>query len=155
MEYSKREPIEPGCIIWINEGSWVGKISSIISTEDDMQKWGVEEPGIMVTFDLSGTTNRAHAFLPERLFLSEGVELLRHEEICFISDMYRRLMLQCPELHTYTSFNIYTVTEHLGGLPSISRHWGIAVYNPNREDERKHFLFDERKCSFIPDQQSL
>jgi hypothetical protein len=79
MRYSDGITVRIKDKIWVNEGADVALVAEILESEIEIDKWGVEEPGIMVCFGSSAAEITADAFIALEQFQSEGIGLVEIE----------------------------------------------------------------------------
>jgi hypothetical protein len=89
MKYPDGTIIRQGDVVWLNEGTQVGKISEIIDDEFKVAKWGLEpgEYGVFICLDLSGNKLTNDIFQAEKQFVDEGIGVLSSSELSMILTM--------------------------------------------------------------------
>lgn len=48
MNYLSGEEVVTGDLVFIENGKTKGTIHSVIETKEQMEKWGLDEPGVMI-----------------------------------------------------------------------------------------------------------
>jgi len=91
MKYTCGRQISIGDWIWCNEGVSVGVVSLILEEEEQWQEWGLMEPGVFVSFDLSCHTLTQDQFVSEESFEQEGVAPLDQVEKQELQQLHHRI----------------------------------------------------------------
>lgn len=86
MEYPDGTIIRRGDVVWLNEGTQVGRVSEIIDDEFKVAKWGLKlgEYGVFICLDLSGNTLTNDVFQSEKQFADEGIGVLDDSELSIL-----------------------------------------------------------------------
>lgn len=79
-------------MVWLNEGTQVGKVAEIVADGKTSTQWGLneDERGIFICFDLSGNALSNDVFSSEDQLEDEGVGLLSRVELGLVKDLLRK-----------------------------------------------------------------
>lgn len=83
MNYPEGENIQLGDVIWLNGGTQVAKITSVIDNSIKAGEWGLdlEEQGIFFCVDLSKRSPSQDLFIPCQFFRDDGIGLLSNNDL--------------------------------------------------------------------------
>jgi hypothetical protein len=130
MKYPDGNDVKLHDLIWWNEGMCLGFVSLIVETEEQWGKWGLDEPGIFFSFDLSGKTFGQHMFNSEESFVDEAIGLLTEAETTEIKALFPKVCQFDPEV-VERSYSLGRHFNRGGG-------WIICVYS---DDPKKPWYY--------------
>lgn len=105
MKYPDGTCITVGDPIWWNEGERCGRVASIIETEEEWLKWGLDEPGIFICTDFSRKTLTEDVFNSEEQLEDEGIVRITSEEE---KKIFRLFSILCAQ-HPFEANKMFTV----------------------------------------------
>ena len=89
MNYPSGDPIRQSDLIYWDGGVGIGCVIEIISTDCDFKEWGLAEPSIVINYDGSNSFDGKCIYIPERMFLIDGIEKLPKSEIMLLDDIVK------------------------------------------------------------------
>jgi hypothetical protein len=105
MKYPDGNEVRLRDLIWENEGTGLALVHSVVETGDEYKKWGLNEPGIFVSFDMSRNAFTANMFVSQQSFADEAIRLLTEEETSEVRKLFPILCQFDPEVSSWS----YTV----------------------------------------------
>ena len=111
--------------MWWDEENAIGRIIAIYETKEECANWGVEEPGIAISYD-GAAAGGLFVGYPQRAFFEEGIRRLTREEEGEVDGVRKAAQ----------SFSSETADDATTGLFRKQRngreYWNVVVYR-NRQ----------------------
>jgi len=89
MKYASGNLVALNDVIWWDGGVGVGHVIEIVSTDSQMQEWGQDEPGIIVSYDGSKSFGGNYVGIPEKFIRSDGINKVDSSELILIESVIK------------------------------------------------------------------
>jgi hypothetical protein len=130
MKYESGQVIGVHDFCWHAERRKVGRVAEIVETEQGKEKYGVSEPGIFLSEDLSRENAEIDLFIAQQFFGEEEIEPLTEEERCLVEVLLKLAEQEAEKsFQRHISYRVECLDNPLENRHPRSRKWAVNFYD--------------------------